>query len=192
MLNLSLPIEANPAKAVTRAINRALSEKPIIEATAKGTFLVTSKSKNTLYHLTLSLNKANSQISATCDCPAHTGVDMVIDQSGNPHTFTPENYKPLLCKHIVAVLLSLTYQGELHLAKARCYRCGNPETHYYYLVSRYECLKCSEEDLFGKEDGSSVPVCEECRENSATVEGVLCSSCFDFMRYSDYAGASKF
>ena len=187
MIVLKLPVirESEINHALNRAIAKAMAAKPAVRYIGDGGFEVEGSRHNPY---TIGLNFKENAVETTCDCPAHTGK---VDPNDTPKN----DYIPRLCYHIAAVLVSLMEAGKLTLTKTVCFRCKAATTNTIYQRNedRYECLKCISADLY--DDDATVKatslMCEDCKVKPATIDGSLCISCFDLMRYSDYAGASR-
>ncbi len=151
---------------------------------------------------TVEFSICNGKLAASCTCPAHTGID---PQTG----YVNPNHYPRECYHIGACFdyrrekvaqaaetraKAANYQPTAILSS--CLWCGgdwrSSEQNGPLVIARgyMEHAFCSPDRASYQlvNTAPQVPndvLCEECKDAPATVEGNLCSSCYDYMRYSD-------
>lgn len=195
-----LTITDNPA--FKRALVKAHQTEPkVTEILPDWTYSVTG-SKGDVYRVEFCL--LDGKLAASCTCPAHTGLD--------PQGFraVPPNYIPRDCYHIascydyrrkkVAEAAEVRAKAANYRSTAnkppviialKCFWCGS-KTHDKaepLVIARgyYQHPTCQP-----VEEETTAQLCEDCQAELATIEGSLCPACYDAMRYSDLAGASRF
>ena len=195
----------NPA--FKRALSKARETEPEVTEIVTDWLYTVAGSKGDSYKVEFTL--LNGKLAATCNCPAHTG----IDPNGNRPV--PPDYIPRDCYHIAR---AYDYRRDQVAAEAEarakanngfatidrvCLWCksdkANANGPLVIAKGFYEHPLCSpDRDSYHViNEPAHVPlkekdaICGECKDAIAEIDG-LCGSCYDLMRYSDYAGASRF